>query len=215
MTTQRIGVTGGVDTHSNTHDAAAIDEVGRLLGAREFTADPAGYEQLLGWLQSFGTLTQIGVEGTGCYGAGLTRFLRRRAIDVIEVNRPDRRSRRIRGKSDPLDAESAARRALAEQDQVIPKDTTTIVESIRVLRIDPVAAALLLRHPGLRPTATSRRALETRNDSLPEALCRPPDLPRHPRRPRRRRTLTVHRTITEVPDQDVPLGEPPPAQERR
>lgn len=135
MTTQAIGVTGGVDTHSNTHHAAAIDEVGRLLGTREFPADPTGHAQLLGWLESFGTLIQVGVEGTGCYGAGLTRFLRRCTIVVIEVNRPDRRSRRIRGKSDPLDAESAARRALAEEDQITPKDTTTIVEAIRVLRI--------------------------------------------------------------------------------
>jgi hypothetical protein len=56
-------------------------------------------------------------------------------MHVIEVNRPDRRSRRVRGKSDPLHAESAARRALAGEDQVTPKDTTTIVEATRVLRI--------------------------------------------------------------------------------
>jgi transposase len=135
MTTTTIEVTGGVDTHRDTHHAAALDQVGRLLGTQEFPAEPAGYQQLLTWLESFGTLTCVGVEGTGCYGAGLTRFLRRRRLRVIEVNRPDRRSRRLRGKSDPLDAESAARRALAGEDQVIPKDTTTIVEAIRVLRI--------------------------------------------------------------------------------
>lgn len=135
MATTTIDVTGGVDTHSNTHHAAALDRVGRLLGTREFRADLVGYQQLLAWLESFGTVTRIGVEGTGCYGAGLTRFLRRHHVPVIEVNRPDRRSRRIRGKSDPLDAESAARRALAGEDRVTPKDTTTIVESIRVLRI--------------------------------------------------------------------------------
>lgn len=135
MTTPAMGVTGGVDTHSDTHHAAALDEVGRLLGTREFPANVAGYEQLLEWLRSFGTLQRIGVEGTGCYGAGLTRFLRRRGLEVVEVNRPDRRSRRVRGKSDPLDAEGAARRALAGEDKVAPKDTTTIVEAIRVLRI--------------------------------------------------------------------------------
>ncbi len=135
MTTESIGVTGGIDTHSATHYAAALDDVGRLLGTREFQADPTGYRQLLDWLASFGTVTRIGVEGTGCYGAGVTRFLRRHHLHVIEVNRRDRRSRRVRGKSDPLDAESAARRALAGEDQVTPKDTTTIVEAIRVLRI--------------------------------------------------------------------------------
>jgi len=135
MTATTIEVTGGVDTHRDTHHAAALDPVGRLLGTREFLAEPAGYQQLLAWLESFGTVTRVGVEGTGCYGAGLTRFLRRRRLRVLEVNRPDRRSRRLRGKSDPLDAESAARRALAGEDRVIPKDTTTIVEAIRVLRI--------------------------------------------------------------------------------
>jgi transposase len=110
MTTTAIEVTGGVDTHRDTHHAAALDQVGRLLGTREFSAEPAGHQQLLAWLESFGTVTRIGVEGTGCYGAGLTRFLRRRRLQVVEVNRPDRRARRLRGKSDPLDAESAARR---------------------------------------------------------------------------------------------------------
>jgi transposase len=135
MTAESIGVTGGIDTHSATHHAAALDDVGRLLGTREFPANPAGYAQLVDWLESFGPVTAIGVEGTASYGAGLTRFLRRRQLRVIEVNRPNRRSRRTRGKSDPLDAESAARRALAGEDHVIPKDTTTIVEAIRVLRI--------------------------------------------------------------------------------
>jgi len=135
MSTQTHHVTGGVDTHTDTHHAAALDDVGRLLGTREFRAGPDGYAELLEWLKAFGTIDQIGVEGTGCYGAGLTRFLRRHDQSVIEVNRPDRRSRRTRGKSDPLDAESAARRALAGEDHVIPKDTTTIVEAIRALRI--------------------------------------------------------------------------------
>jgi len=135
MTKATIGVTGGSDTHSDTHYAAAIDDVGRLLGTREFPADLNGYQRLREWLECFGRLERIGVEGTGCYGAGVTRYLQHLGFEVIEVNRPNRRSRRARGKSDPLDAESAARRALAGEDHVVPKDSTTIVESIRVLRI--------------------------------------------------------------------------------
>jgi transposase len=135
MTKATIGVTGGIDTHSDTHSAAALDDVGRLLGTREFSANRDGYQRLLEWLGSFGRLERIGVEGTGCYGAGVTRYLHDLGFEVIEVNRPNRRSRRVRGKSDPLDAESAARRALAGEDRVVPKDSTTIVESIRVLRI--------------------------------------------------------------------------------
>jgi transposase len=135
MTTTAAAVIGGVDTHADTHYAAALDPVGRLLGTRQFRADGAGYRQLVTWLESFGPVQCIGVEGTGCYGAGLTRLLRRHGVSVVEVNRPDRRMRRTRGKSDPLDAENAARRALAASDVAVPKDTTTIVESIRVLRI--------------------------------------------------------------------------------
>ena len=135
MTTEQLEVVAGVDTHSNTHHAAVLDPVGRLLSTREFRADPAGYLEMLSWVRSFGHLVLIGVEGTGSYGAGLTRCLRQHHVRVIEVNRPDRRARRLRGKSDPLDAESAARRALAGVETVIPKDTSTVVESIRVLRI--------------------------------------------------------------------------------
>src|SRR3954453_1524307 len=192
MTTTIIDVTGGVDTHSNTHHAAALDRVGGLLGTREFRADLAGYQQLFDWLESFGTVTRIGVEGTGCYGAGLTRFLRRRDIEVIEVNRPDRRSRRVRGKSDPLDAESAARRALAGEDRITPKDTTTIVEAIRVLRIARTGAVksrtaaynqlkdLIITAPGelrqsLRGKTLKRVAAESaRLRSGPARLADPP-----------------------------------------
>jgi hypothetical protein len=69
-------VIGGVDTHGQTHHAAVIDEVGRQLGDREFTASPAGYRARADWLGEYGTLTTIGVEGTGSYGAALARYLR-------------------------------------------------------------------------------------------------------------------------------------------
>ena len=66
-------VIGGVDTHGQTHHAAVIDEVGRQLADREFPASPAGYRALADWLGEYGTLATIGVEGTGTYGAALTR----------------------------------------------------------------------------------------------------------------------------------------------
>ena len=104
-------VIGGVDTHRDTHHAAVLDGVGRELGDREFPATPAGYRALLGWLRRHGELARVGVEGTGAYGAGLTRFLRGNGVLVVEVDRPDRRARRARGKSDPIDALAAARAA--------------------------------------------------------------------------------------------------------
>jgi len=106
-------IIGGVDTHAATHHAAAIDNTGRLLATAGFEASEVGYRSLVEWMRSHGSPIRIGVEGTGTYGAGLTRHLHRSGIDVVEVPRPDRRLRRAVGKSDPIDAEAAARRALS------------------------------------------------------------------------------------------------------
>jgi hypothetical protein len=83
-------VTGGVDTHLDVHVAAALDPVGGLLGTAPFRTTPAGYQDLLSWLESFGNVSKVGVEGTGSYGAGLSNFLRRADVVVIEVDRPNR-----------------------------------------------------------------------------------------------------------------------------
>ena len=127
------GVTGGVDTHLDVHVAAALDPLGALLGTERFDTDPAGYQALLTWLEGFGALTKVGVEGTGSYGAGLARFLRRADVEVIEVDRPNRAERRRSGKSDPLDAVEAARAALGGRAKSISKSKDGAVEAIRVL----------------------------------------------------------------------------------
>ena len=89
-----VGVTGGVDTHADTHLAAAVDHNGGVLGIDSFLADRAGYEELLGWLVGFGEVEEIGVEGTESWGVGLTRFLHDQEIMVVEVDRPNRQKRR-------------------------------------------------------------------------------------------------------------------------
>jgi transposase len=127
-------VIGGVDTHGRTHHAAVIDQQGRLLGDQEFAANSHGYRQLLGWLGRHGCLDAVGVEGTGSYGAGLTRYLLDQHVAVVEVDRPDRRTRRQRGKSDPIDAEAAARAVLAGTASAPAKRRDGIVEAIRALR---------------------------------------------------------------------------------
>jgi hypothetical protein len=75
------------------------------------------------------------VEGTGTYGAGLARFARAYGLRVIEVNRPDRSTRRRQGKSDPIDAQAAARATLAGVAATAPKTREGQVEMIRVLRV--------------------------------------------------------------------------------
>src|ERR1700682_4617456 len=113
-------VIGGVDTHGRTHHGVAIDQAGRVLGSAEFDATPAGYSGLLRWLRRFGDVGSVGVEGTGTYGAGLCRYLMAHGVAVVEVDRPDRRVRRQRGKSDPIDAEMAARAVLGGTARAIP-----------------------------------------------------------------------------------------------
>lgn len=139
MTSKRAereaGVVGGVDTHGDTHHAAALNVVtGKLLGDEQFSATPHGYGQLLAWLRAFGPVLKVGVEGTGSYGAGLLRHLNDHGVVVVEVMRPNRQKRRLHGKSDPVDAINAARAVLAEEATTVPKSRDGVVEAIRLIR---------------------------------------------------------------------------------
>jgi transposase len=130
-----VVVTVGVDTHADVHVAAAVDSLGRLLGSLAIPTTLDGYAELLAWAEGYGQVGCFGVEGTGSWGAGLTRWLTANGQAVVEVPRPDRARRRRKGKSDTLDAEAAARAALAGLDVVIPKRQDGPVEMIRALRV--------------------------------------------------------------------------------
>jgi transposase len=125
----------GVDTHKDAHVAIAKDEMGRHLGELVIPASPSGYRELLCWAKGYGEVASFGVEGTGSYGAGLSRHLASVGQRVIEVNRPNRQTRRRNGKSDPADAEAAARAVLSGEAATRPKAADDVVEMIRVLRI--------------------------------------------------------------------------------
>lgn len=135
MTTIARRITGGVDTHLDVHVAAALDERGALLGVESFATTPIGYRALSDWFKSFGTVELVGVEGTGSYGAGLTRHLHREGTAVVEVDRPNRQRRRRKGKSDPQDAIAAARAAQGGEATGLAKTRDGNVESMRVLRV--------------------------------------------------------------------------------
>lgn len=136
---QQLPVFGGVDTHLDFHVAAAVNALGALLGVARFPTTPAGYRELLAWLQGFGPVMAVGVEGTGSYGAALTRHLHAHDVAVLEVNRPDRAERRRRGKTDAYDAEAAARTALAGRAHAA-KINQGPVESLRVLKLAHASA---------------------------------------------------------------------------
>ena len=125
----------GVDTHKQTHAAVAINGLGARLGTMTIPATSRGYQELEAWARSFGSIRAFGIEGTGSYGAGLSRFLQAGGYRVVEVNRPNRQLRHQHGKTDPLDAESAARAVLAGQARAAPKAGTSLVEMIRHLKV--------------------------------------------------------------------------------
>ena len=138
---EREGLVVGVDTHQLVHVAAVIDARFQRLGHREFPATAAGHSDLLAWASGHGRIAAFGVESTGSYGAGLTRhLLTQAAAEVFEVNRPEKATRAKQGKSDPIDAYSAAEQVLTGRATGRPKVKTGVVEAIRTIKIPRDAA---------------------------------------------------------------------------
>jgi transposase len=155
-------ITLGVDTHKDTHVGVALDGLGRFQGTLSVAANPAGYKRLVEWASEFGHLEHAGVEGTGSFGAGLARFLKAQEIKVFEVIRPKRRDQYRSGKSDPIDAEAAARAVLAGTATGEPKDADGEVEMIRTLRTT--------RRCAVKARAGAANQLQTLLVTAPEGL---------------------------------------------
>jgi transposase len=173
MTDLSERVTAGVDAHADSHHAAVLDARGRLVASEAFPATRRGYVQLGAWLEAHGAIDAVGVESTGSYAAALVRSLQARGLRVVEVNQRHPHARQRRGKSDPLDAELAARAVQSRTATAVPKCTTGIVEAIRVLRVARDGAVkartaalgqlhdLVLTAPAeLREQLTARRSLK-------------------------------------------------------
>jgi transposase len=125
----------GVDTHKDVHVAAVITALGAHVAVAEFAATAVGYRRLLAWARGFGVLRRAGVDGTGSYGAALTRHLRRHEVSVVEVNRPDRAARRRRGKTDTVDAVAAAHAVLSGRASAAAKTGDGPVEMLRMFKL--------------------------------------------------------------------------------
>lgn len=130
---------------------------------------------------------RAGVECTGSYGAALSRHLRSEAVTVIEVNRTDRGDRRRRGKTDTIDAETAARAVLSGRATAIAKSGDGEVEMLRMFKlvkasaiksrgqaINQLKAVLVGADPALRESMTGlsnpalfRRCAELNNHPDP------------------------------------------------
>jgi transposase len=156
-----VRVTLGVDTHADVHVGVALDQFGRRLGNCAVPTTPTGYAELGAWARRFGPLECVGIEGAGGYGAGLTRWLRARGLRVLEVERPTRQARR-RGKSDPLDAEAAARAVQAGTVLGQPKAGDGPVEMLRTLH--------LVRRGAMRARTQAANQLHALVVTAPDAL---------------------------------------------
>lgn len=128
-------ITVGIDAHKDTHWVVVLDEHGMRVRDKQFPTTMAGYQALLGWVAQFGLVDRVGIESTGSYAAGLTRFLSARELTVVEVNTPHPHTRAKKGKDDATDAEAAARKVIAGDATATPKTTTGAIESIRLLRV--------------------------------------------------------------------------------
>lgn len=161
----------GVDTHKHMHVAVAISPLGVRLADCSVSANRAGYATLVTWAKSLGVVEAFGIEGTGSYGVGLASHVRRNAMRVVEVSHGDRRRRRNNGKSDTLDAETAARSVLAGLATAVPKTadgSAEMVRQIKVARDTAVkarsAAIITLKTLLVNAPADLREALEPLTD---------------------------------------------------
>lgn len=201
----------GVDTHADTHTAAALSPIGEVIEVAEFPATAAGYRQLLRWARRHGGVERAGVEGTGAYGAGLARHLADAGVAVLEVNRPNRQQRRRHGKSDPADAVAAARAVLSGEADATPKDTSGLVEAVRMLHLTRRSAVKAKTQAGNQikdlivtapePIRTELRSLTTTQRVRKAAKWRPGSIDgpaaatRHAIRILARRWIALHEEI--------------------
>ncbi|GAO11115.1 IS110 family transposase [Streptomyces lydicamycinicus] len=125
----------GVDTHRDVHVAVVLSTLGAVMDSASFPATVVGYRELWEWASQLGTVHSAGVEGSGSYGAALSRYLRARRVEVFEVNRPDRSVRRQRGKSDPVDAQEAARAVLSGRARSQAKTGDGPVQCARLFKL--------------------------------------------------------------------------------
>jgi len=123
----------GVDVHKRSLTAVAVDEVGRQLG-EQTAVDAAG---LLLWSASLPEERLWAVEDC----RQLTRALERDLVAAGErlvrvppkLTAPQRRTGRVRGKSDPIDALAVARAALREPRLDYPRPQEPLLRELKLL----------------------------------------------------------------------------------
>ncbi|MFC4019211.1 IS110 family transposase [Micromonospora sp. GCM10011542] len=162
MLTELVEVVIGVDTHKDTHTAALLDtRTGGVLARATVSTDPDGYAELVALAEQHSGLRAWALEGSGGYGAGLARHLADAGELVVELDRPLRPTRRAGAKSDPIDAERAARDALARTRLAQPKTGPERAA---------LQARLTARRAAVEASATTQRQLHALVITAPEVV---------------------------------------------
>lgn len=159
-----MDVTIGIDSHKSSLAAAGLNELGRVIGVREFPNDSRGHDACLRWGRSQGDVQVIGIEGAGSFGAGLARHLLDAGELVYEVpaflSYRERKHNPSKGKSDPSDAVAIAR-VTARGDGLSSPRRTDVFGDLKLLSdhrdqlvrartrlINRTHADLVVSHPG-------------------------------------------------------------------
>jgi hypothetical protein len=152
MLADQVDVVIGIDTHKHTHTAAVVTAVtGAALETVTVPTDVTGYQQLVALADRYPGTRVWAIEGTGTYGAGLTRHLHACGEQVFELDRPKRPARRNGAKTDALDAVRTARDALALEHNATPRDSgdraaLSVLIAARRSAVDAATVALLQLH---------------------------------------------------------------------
>jgi transposase len=131
-----VEVAIGIDPAKSSLAVAAVDPLGKVLGAAGFSNDSRGHQSLLRWIRERGPDRVIGIECSLSYGARLSRLLLRSGEDVREVpttlTHRERRRRASQGKSDLVDSVAIAR--IVASGEVLPSaHRLELLTDIRVL----------------------------------------------------------------------------------
>jgi transposase len=162
MLAEAVDVVIGVDTHKHTHTAAVIDAAtGAVLDELTVDTDPDGYAELVAMAERHAGLRAWSIEGTGGYGAGLTRHLAGLDELVVELDRPNRPARRNGAKSDALDAVRAGREALAREHLAQPRAAGERAA---------LAVLLAVRRSAVEAATVAQRQLQALVIAAPETL---------------------------------------------
>jgi transposase len=114
MLAELVDAVVGVDTHRDTHEVEIALPTGTPIGIRKISNDNSGFAELLAWIgdRAPGPRVVVSIEGTRSFGIGVARAVTAAGLTVIECEQPNRKARRGKGKSDPIDAHLAVLAAL-------------------------------------------------------------------------------------------------------